>query len=91
MRGLSDERSKTLCMAEYPGSQSYFNEVPGGWGPWCPRGAGPTGVTPLLPMSTLVPSDIKQLYWPQLTLQTLFVKALEANRCSCGDNEKGCK
>lgn len=45
---------------------------PGGWGGWCLRGAGPTGVTPFLPTSTLIPSDIKQLYWPQLTLQTLL-------------------
>lgn len=53
--------------------------------------AHPTGGVPFLLTSTLNLSDIEQLYWPQRALQTLFVKALEANRCSCGDNEKVCK
>lgn len=53
--------------------------------------AHPTGGVPFLLTSTLNLNDIDQLHWPQPALQTLFVKALEANRCSCGDNEKVCK
>jgi len=33
------------------------------------------GATPFLLTSTLNLNDIKQLYWPQLALQTLFLKS----------------
>lgn len=46
---------------------------------------------PFLLPGTLPLSDIPQLYGPQPALQTPFLKALEANRCGCRDNEKVCK
>lgn len=91
---LTDEL-ESGCQSEVHGWTflvNFFNKLPTRLGSLPSLiDAHSAGGTPFLLRSTLNFNDIKQLYWPQLALQTLFLKALEANRCSCGDNEKVCK